>query len=92
MPDLAVRVPNQTVELVIALMVPGEIITSKNKTIPSDTASLISTDPPLGANHEKHDLLLHAITKYKIEMLGLAEININFKKVGPTNQPMERPF
>jgi hypothetical protein len=45
---------------------------------------------PLGANHDKHDLITQAMVKYQIDILGLAEININFNRVGPTNQWKDR--
>jgi hypothetical protein len=45
---------------------------------------------PLMAKHEKHDQILHAISKYKIDLLRLAEININYKQVSATNQWMDR--
>jgi hypothetical protein len=46
--------------------------------------------PPLGANHDKHDLIIQDMAKYQIDILGLAEININFNRVGPTNQWKDR--
>jgi hypothetical protein len=40
---------------------------------------------PSIASHEKHDQIIQATTKYKINLLGLAEININYPRVRPTN-------
>jgi hypothetical protein len=68
-------------------MVHGEIKLAANQTIPYATAFFANINGlPLMAKHEKHDQILHAISKYKIELLGLAEININYKQVGATNQ------
>jgi hypothetical protein len=42
------------------------------------------------AKHEKHDQILHAISKYTLDALGLAEININYQQVGSLNQWIDR--
>jgi hypothetical protein len=42
------------------------------------------------ATHEKHDQIIQATSKYKIDLLGLADININYTQVGPTNQWKDR--
>jgi hypothetical protein len=46
---------------------------------------------PSIATHERHDQIIQATTKYyKIDLLGSAEININYTRVGPTNQWKDR--
>jgi exonuclease III len=45
---------------------------------------------PAAAHKEKHDRITTTIEKQKIDILGLAEININFKQTGPTNQWKDR--
>jgi hypothetical protein len=42
---------------------------------------------PSMAHHEKHDqIVINTIQKHKIDVLGLAELNINLLRLGPTNQ------
>jgi phage regulator Rha-like protein len=45
---------------------------------------------PVAAYHEKHDQIIKSIEKHKMDVLGMTEININFKEVGPTNQWKDR--
>lgn len=45
---------------------------------------------PAAAYHEKHDQITQSMEKHKMDVLGMAEININFKKVGPTQQWKDR--
>ena len=42
------------------------------------------------AYHEKHAQITTSIEKHKMDFLGLAEINLNLKKVRPTNQWKDR--
>jgi exonuclease III len=41
---------------------------------------------PSMAHHEKHDQIINTIQKHKIDVLGLAEVDINLPRLGPTNQ------
>jgi hypothetical protein len=45
---------------------------------------------PAGAHKEKHDRLTTTIEKQKTDLLRMAEINVNFKQTGPTNQWKDR--
>jgi hypothetical protein len=45
---------------------------------------------PSAAYHEKHDQITQSMIKHKMDVLGIAEININFQQVGPTNQWKDR--
>jgi hypothetical protein len=42
------------------------------------------------AHHEKHDQIINAIQKHKIDVMGLAELNINLTRLGPRNQWKDR--
>jgi hypothetical protein len=46
--------------------------------------------PPSMAKHDKHDQILHAISKCNLNLLGLAEININYKQVVSLKQWIDR--
>jgi hypothetical protein len=45
---------------------------------------------PITANKEKHDRITTSMKKHQIDLLGMAEISVNFHKVGPTNQWKDR--
>jgi hypothetical protein len=89
--DRAVWVPkHHKVEHVISPMVRGadNFGTKHQDTLRYCLANINGL--PLGDNHDKHDLIIQAMAKYQIDILGLAEININFNRVGPTNQWKDR--
>jgi predicted extracellular nuclease len=41
-------------------------------------------------NHEKHDQITNTITRHDIDVLGLAEINLNFPALTPNQQWIHR--
>jgi exonuclease III len=42
------------------------------------------------AYHEKNDQVTKSMEKHKMDVLGMAEMNIKFKKLGPTHQWKDR--
>jgi exonuclease III len=45
---------------------------------------------PISVHHEKHDRITNAIKKHEMDVLGLAEINLNFPQLGPNQQWIHR--
>jgi predicted extracellular nuclease len=65
--------------------------TLKNKAVSTFRYSFANINGlPAAAHKEKHDRITTSLEKTKIDMLGMAEININFKQTGPTNQWKDR--
>jgi hypothetical protein len=63
----------------------------KNKTVSTFRYCFVNINGlPVAAHKEKHDRITTTIEKQKIDILRLAEININFKKTGPTSQWKDR--
>jgi hypothetical protein len=45
---------------------------------------------PAAAHREKHDRITTTLEETKVDLLGMPEINVNFKQTGPTNQWKDR--
>jgi hypothetical protein len=45
---------------------------------------------PIAVNHEQHDHITNTMNKHEIDVFGLAEVNLNFPKLGPNQQWIHR--